>query len=71
MAVLKFYHKKTNRDSIEIQRLITAKRLSPLQRWKMAFELISLSVMFKKNRIFFKQPEGMGIVLRQNKRELI
>ena len=63
MAILKLYPPETPREQIEAERLPRTLALSPNERMHIAFELMALSLAFKKGPI--KEPQGKGIVLRK------
>lgn len=55
-------HTEANVDSINERRLCESFALTHGERMKKAFELMKLSLLFKKNSI--KKPLGKGIVLK-------
>ncbi len=63
MATLKFYPPGTTREQIDAERLDRILSMTPNERMHLAFELMALSLAFKKGPI--KEPQGKGIVLRK------
>lgn len=57
-------HNHPDLKAIEERRLMENLLLSPKQRMSKAFQLMSLSLKFSKNKII-KSPQGMGIVLKK------
>jgi hypothetical protein len=57
-------HTHPDLEAIEERRLMENLLLSPNERMKRAFELMSLSILFSKNKIL-KSPQGLGIILKK------
>lgn len=57
-------HTQQDFESIEDRRLSEILQLSPNQRMKRAFDLMSVSKMFSQNKII-KSPQGLGVVLKK------
>jgi hypothetical protein len=57
-------HTHPDLEAIEERRLMENLLLSPNERMKRAFELMSLSILFSKNKIL-KSPQGLGTILKK------
>ena len=57
-------HEQQNFGAIEERRLMENLMLTPKERMSKAFQLMSLSLMFSKNKIL-KSPQGLGVVLKK------
>ena len=55
-------HTKADLNKVNERRLLEDFSLTPKERINKAFELMKLSLLFKKNPI--KKPQGKGIVLK-------
>jgi hypothetical protein len=66
MAKLILHEKSLTREGIEERRLIESLQRTPEERIKRMFALMELAVKFKKGPL--KEPQGNGIVLKQESR---
>jgi hypothetical protein len=68
MAKLIIHTEKKSQEEIELRRLLETAALPPEKRWKKAFEMMALAMMFKPPGSVIKKPEGKGIIIKKKKK---